>query len=89
MTPEINSVWARIQAHQRETFHQKRGKAFTYSVYGNAIQLHTTEWQIPKNHVEHALERVPLQNTVSVKHLYGPSYLYAILMDPRIRGASW
>jgi hypothetical protein len=32
---------------------------------------------------------VPLENTVPVQHLRGPSYIYAILMDPRIRQDDW
>jgi hypothetical protein len=31
----------------------------------------------------------PLPNTVPVQNLQGPSYLYAILMDSRIRDGDW
>ena len=33
-----------------------------------------------------ALEFVPLNNTVPIQHLSALSYLYAILMDAKIRG---
>lgn len=36
-----------------------------------------------------ALTLVTLANTVPVQHLRDPSYLYAILMDERIRGQDW
>jgi hypothetical protein len=35
------------------------------------------------------LRYVPLPNTVPVQHLRGPSYIYAILMDSRIRRTDW
>jgi hypothetical protein len=32
---------------------------------------------------------VPLSSTVEMNHLQGPSYIYAILMDSRIRRDDW
>ena len=39
--------------------------------------------------MEEAAALVPLANTVPVQHLRAPSYIYAILMDPRIRQSDW
>ena len=36
-----------------------------------------------------ALDRLPLENTGSVRDLQGPSYVFAILMDDRIRRGEW
>ena len=38
---------------------------------------------------EEALKFVPLNNTVPLQNLQAPSYLFAILMDKRIRKSDW
>jgi hypothetical protein len=48
-----------------------------------------TKQNIAKAHFAEALAYVPLRNTVPVQHLRGPSYIYAILMDERIRRHDW
>jgi len=85
---DIETVWRRISFHQGETFHQKRGKPFTYTVHLKALRPDTTNQQIPKLHFERALELMPLTGPgpLCKKHR-GPLYIYAILTDPRICGA--
>ena len=85
----IDQVWGRIQDHEGETFRQIRGQEFTYECSSSAITPSTTDWIIPRAHFEKALDLVPLKNTVPVQHLMGPSYLYAVLMDERIRRSDW
>lgn len=85
----VGEIWSRLRQHEGEVFHQIRGKAFTYSLTVNGLIPSTTDWLIPKDHFARALELVPLRNTVPVQHLYGPSYIYALLMDSRIRGIDW
>ncbi|GEM_PF-617354 len=86
---DSESVWSRIVEHAGETFHQIRGKAFTYSIAGNSVKPDSVNRCIHVSQFEQALEFVPLHNTKPVQHLQGPSYLYAILMDDRIRGEDW
>ena len=81
----IDTVWARIRASAGEQFYQIRGKAFTYEVQGSSVKPEGVNQNIPRSHFEDALELVPLESTVPVQHLRGPSYIYAILMDQRIR----
>jgi hypothetical protein len=87
--PKIDDVWERIVAHGGETFHQIRGGEFTYAVKGQHLRLSRTNQNVPRSHVEEALALVPLDNTVAVQHLRAPSYIFAILMDERIRGRDW
>lgn len=87
MTP--NELWSTLERLEGEEFHQIRGKAFTYSLSGDGLRPSTTDWVIPKHHFAEALDLVPLKNTVPVQHLYGPSYIYAVLMDPRVRDGNW
>ena len=89
MTPDFNQIWNRIKAHEGEIFTQIRGGEFTYSVEGGTIVLDRTNQNIPKKHLEKASTLLPLSNTVAVQHLRGPSYIYAILMDKRVRQSDW
>lgn len=82
----IDTVWARIKAHEGDEFHQIRGKSFIYTVQGAAVVPEGINQMIPKSHFERALEFLPLENTVPLQEQFrGPSYIYAILMDPRVR----
>ena len=83
---DINEVWTRIVAHQGETFRQIRGKEFTYTVKGNVLRPSTTNQNIPRSHFDKALLRMPFESTVPLQDLRGPSYIFAILKDPRICG---
>lgn len=85
----IELVWQRIKDYEGEIFSQIRGGEFTYIVKGNIIELSRTNRSVSKNTIEQALMYVPLENTVPVQHLQAPSYLYAILMDKRIRMSDW
>jgi len=85
----FETIWKRIEQHQGEQFHQIRGQEFTYDVVSGALVPSTTNQQLPRGHFEKAAELLPLENTVPVQHLRGPSYLYAVLMDRRIRKEDW
>jgi hypothetical protein len=82
-------VWRRIETHAGEQFMQIRGGKFTYKVIGGHVVPNRTNQQIPKSNFEEAFALIPLENTVPIQHLRGPSYIYAILMDDRIRTDDW
>ena len=83
--PDIDDVWRRITAHAGERFRQIQGGEFTYDIENEHVVPDRTNQRIPKSHFKEAIRFVPLPNTVPVQHLRGPSYIYAILMDQRIR----
>lgn len=87
--PMIEIVWQRIIENEGQTFKQINGGVFTYKVIGNSIILSRTTRNISKKTFNEALKLVPLENTVPVQHLQAPSYLFAILMDKRIRKNDW
>lgn len=89
MAPNIEAVWARIVTHEGEEFRQKQGRRFTYVVTGNRLNLSTTNRNLPKSQFAQALALVPLNGPGEIQDLQGPSYLYAILMDERIRANDW
>lgn len=85
----INEIWQRIEDHQGEVFYQKTGGEFRYHLVGNCLHPDRTNRAISKSQFEKAYKLVPLENTVPLQKLQGPSYLFAILMDRRIRGTDW
>ncbi len=84
-----DKVWRRIELHAGEEFRQIRGKVFTYKIRAGSVKPSTTNRLISRSEFEEALGLVPLPNTVPVQHLQGPSYIFAILMDARIRQGEW
>ena len=78
-------VWQRIESLAGEVFQQKRGGEFTYQLAGRTLVLSSTNQQLAPAQVEEALGLMPLDSTVPLQHLRGPSYLYAVLMDDRVR----
>lgn len=89
MSAEFDRVWRRIETYAGETFHQVRGGAFTYEVRSGAVWPDRTTRAIARSQFEQAHDLVPLPSTRPVQHLQAPSYIYAILMDPRVRGSDW
>jgi hypothetical protein len=87
--PDINTVWARISANAGSEFRMIKGETFRYAIVSAHIALDRTNHQIAKSHVEKALAFVPLKNTRVIAHLRAPAYLYAIVMDDRIRQIDW
>jgi hypothetical protein len=81
----FDEVWQRIVRLRGETFYQKRGKAFSYTVSGGSLRPSTTNRQLPRSHFARAFARAPLDGPGQLQDLQGPSYLFAILTDPRIR----
>lgn len=85
----IDVVWQRIIENEGQVFKQIRGGEFTYKVSGNTIKLSRTNRTVAKSTFNEALKFVPLENTVPLQPLQAPSYLFAILMDNRIRKGDW
>jgi hypothetical protein len=80
----FGEIWGRIEHCQGEVFYQKRGKGFTYIVQSGCVVPNTTTRLLPKSHFEKAVNRMPLAGPGGIQDLQGPSYLFAILTDPRI-----
>jgi hypothetical protein len=85
----IEDIWMRIEAHAGERFHLIRGAVFSYAVLGGSVVPDRTRQQIPKSQFEKALALVPLRGPGEIQGLRGPSFVYAILMDPRISMGAW
>ncbi len=88
--PSFEVVWNRILQHQGEEFRQRRGGVFTYAVRGEVLEPDRTPTGIAKSQFEQAYAVAPFAKVGDVPaQLWGPSYIYAILMDDRIRQRDW
>jgi len=87
------SVWRRIESHQGEEFKTATELPFTYAVEGAGIWFFRNGRRInrklTRSQVEQAIARCPLTSTTEIKDLMDYAYLYALLMDARIRGQAW
>ena len=77
-------VWQRIVTLEGQPFCQMRGKAFRYRVSGNSVVPSTANRQLARSQFARAYERAPLRGPGQLQDLQGPSYLFAILTDPRV-----
>lgn len=88
--PSIDDLWRRIKALERQDFKTKTGRPFTYTVSGDIFQPNRTKYNISKVDFAKALARVPFDGPGAVKDLVrGPSYLWAVLHDRRVRRSDW
>ena len=87
------TVWWRIESHQGEEFRTARGLPFTYQVEGAGIWFSRDGRRINRKltraQVDVAISRCPLRTTTEIKDLMDYAYLFALLMDRRIRGDAW
>jgi len=87
--PTFDEVWNRIEMHAGDDFQQKKGRIFTYQARQGYIVPNTTNRNLPRSQFRTAYEMVPLAGPGQINHLQGPAYIFAILMDPRIRQEDW
>ncbi len=86
-------VWRRIERHQGDEFHTATGLPFTFRVEGAGIWFfrdgRRINRKLARSQVETAISRCPLTSTTEIKDLMDYAYLYALLMDRRVRGEAW
>ena len=88
--PSFMTVWSRIVAHQGDEFHTKTALPFTYTVDGNSLVTSRTDYPLSQAGFETAYRDVPIASPgVISRTLRGPSYVWAILHDDRIRRGDW
>jgi len=87
------AVWRRIVSHQGEQFQTVRGLPFTFEVEGTGIWFFRAGKRVNRKltraQFEVALSRCPLKRTTEISDLMDYSYVFAVLMDRRIRGQEW
>jgi len=89
--PDFAEVWKRVHRSAGEAFRTSTALPFTYEINGEATVRIQREGRpvnraLHRRQFEAAWARAPLQKTSELQDLQGPSYLFAILTDPRITG---
>ena len=86
-------VWKRIVEHQGAEFRTMKNLPFTHAVEGRGIWFYRNGKRIEQRLGSHDLEQgillCPVNKTTELKRLRDPSYLFGLLMDPRIRSTDW
>lgn len=89
----LESVWQRIKSHQGEEFRTATRLPFTYQVEAAGIWFfrdgRRIERKLTRTQVDKAIARCPLRSTTEIKDLMDYPYLFALLMDARIRREAW
>lgn len=87
---DIGEVWERIKAHQGQVFKLVEGGSLTYRVDGNVMVTSRSKQKLRIGDFEKVLAIAPVKGPGEISKLVrGPSYVYAILHDPRIRRGDW
>lgn len=82
---DASSIWARIVAAAGQRFQTTTGKPFTYRVSGSVLRPSRTNRNLHQSQFERAWALRPLRNVAQLQwQVQGPSYIFAILTDPRI-----
>lgn len=82
---DFTSVWSRVEAHAGEEFRTVRGLPFRYRVTSAHVVPDRTRYPLHRSQLETAYQHRPLSGPGQLNDLVrGPSYVYAILTDPRI-----
>lgn len=82
---EFAAKWAKVQQHSGETFTTVTGREFRYEAHAGGVEMLTTNRILPRSAFEAAFARMPVAGPGAFHDLQGPSYLYAILTDPRVQ----
>ena len=83
----IQFVWEKINEHEGETFYTIRGKEFGYVIYDDYMLINDMKSRkITKNMITKAMHlKNPTPQKLSMLGFRGPSYIYGIITDDRIK----
>jgi hypothetical protein len=91
--PIFSTVWDRIASHGGELFETKNGVKFAYRVEGQGFFPEGRNHRIDFSDFENAYANVPCDGPSSISQgirlVRGPSYIWAVLHDRRIRQSDW
>ena len=83
---DFEIIWERILRHEGELFFTVTKREFTYRIVGNAVVPEHTGFSLAKSQFQKAYSMGPLKNPGQIsRKVMGPSYVFAILTDSRIR----
>ena len=84
----FDEIWQRIVACAGQEFYMVRGESFAYKIVNEAILPSRTRYRIARSEFEKAAALPNITGPGQISQMVrGPSYVFAILTDPRIRSA--
>lgn len=88
--PSFGEVWQQIVRLEGETFKTITGLPFEYVMDGEALIPSRTDYRLSRGNFEKAFARVPIAQPREISNdVRGPSYVWAILHDPRVSSGRW
>lgn len=82
----FDAIWQRIVDAAGQQFKTASGLAFTFELKGNVLRTSRTEYNLSRKQFEKAWELLPSATRSELNGLIrGPSYVIAILTDPRVQ----
>jgi len=91
----FDQAWTLIEKHVGDEFYTKTGKEFTYEIDGDGIVPSRTYWRIPRADFDLYFSGGPVagpggfRKDETLMKIQGPSYLWAIMHDDRIKRKGW
>lgn len=88
--PPFDEVWRRVTEYTGAIFYTKTGYPFTYTVEDDAVKTSRTSYTLYRDQFLKAYNLAPVKGPGEYTNLVrGPSYIWAILHDERIRRKQW
>lgn len=83
----FEKIWKNIQFCEGETFTTIRGVEYKYVLYNDYLLINNDpKRRIPKQSLQNALEITnPTCAKIGKEGIWGPSYVYGIITDKRIK----
>ena len=81
----MDSIWEKVKQHQGEVFYTTTGLEFTYEVVDEKVIHSRSKATLSRSDFEKAVLLNPQKASDLHNDVSGPSYVYAIITDPRIR----
>ena len=84
----IEAIWKNIQLCEGKVFKTVRGIEYTYAVYDNYLLINDDKKRrITKDSLKIAIViDSPTPSKIQQENIWGPSYVYGIITDKRIKG---
>ena len=84
----IETIWKNIRLCEGETFYKIRGGEYTYIIEDDVIIINEIKGgRITKSSLEKAITlHNPTPRKIGLAGCWGPSYIYGIITDKRIKG---
>lgn len=87
MCENINTIWANILRNENEIFRTVKGISYTYVVKNDFILINNDRKRLIKKEkiAKALLIENPSPSKIKSEGIWGPSYVYGIITDNRIK----